>query len=50
MILPSDAGTHAGENPMVTIPLLGFMGVPSAIDITRVGSSGILPVIDTAIA
>ena len=34
----------------VTIPLLGFMGVPSAIDITRVGSSGILPVINTAIA
>ncbi|ENY0949623.1 DUF1116 domain-containing protein [Escherichia coli] len=33
-----------------TIPLLGFMGVPSAIDITRVGSSGILPVINTAIA
>ncbi len=29
-----------GENPNVTIPLLGFMGVPSAIDITRVGSSG----------
>lgn len=26
------------------------MGVPSAIDITRVGSSGILPVINTAIA
>ncbi len=39
-----------GENPNVTIPLLGFMGVPSAIDITRVGSSGILPVINTAIA
>ncbi|PQM84079.1 hypothetical protein C5673_28030, partial [Klebsiella quasipneumoniae] len=39
-----------GENPNVTIPLLGFMGVPTAIDITRVGSSGILPVINTAIA
>ncbi len=39
-----------GENPNVTIPLLGFMGVPSVIDITRVGSSGILPVINTAIA
>ncbi|EPO8534491.1 DUF1116 domain-containing protein [Escherichia coli] len=39
-----------GENPNVTIPLLGFMGVPSAVDITRVGSSGILPVINTAIA
>jgi hypothetical protein len=23
-----------GENPNVTIPLLGFMGVPTAIDIT----------------
>ncbi len=30
--------------------LLGFMGVPTAIDITRVGSTGILPVINTAIA
>ncbi len=30
-----------GENPNVTIPLLGFMGIPTAIDITRVGSSGI---------
>jgi hypothetical protein len=39
-----------GENPNVTIPLLGFMGVPTAIDITRVGSTGILPVINTAIA
>lgn len=28
-----------GENPNVTIPLLGFMGVPSAIDITRVVAS-----------
>ncbi|MNT81708.1 hypothetical protein D3C72_2213280 [compost metagenome] len=26
------------------------MGVPTAIDITRVGDSGILPVINTAIA
>ena len=39
-----------GENPNVTIPLLGFMGVTTAIDITRVGSTGILPVINTAIA
>lgn len=39
-----------GENPNVTIPLLSFMGIPTAIDITKVGSSGILPVINTAIA
>lgn len=39
-----------GANPNVTIPLLSFMGVPTAIDITRVGDSGILPVINTAIA
>ena len=39
-----------GENPNVTIPLLSFMGIPTAIDITRVGDSGILPVINTAIA
>ncbi|MDV7021483.1 DUF1116 domain-containing protein [Atlantibacter subterranea] len=39
-----------GENPNVTIPLLNFMGIPTAIDITRVGNSGILPVINTAIA
>ena len=39
-----------GENPNVTIPLLSFMGIPTAIDITRVAASGILPVINTAIA
>ncbi|MFQ8719516.1 MAG: DUF1116 domain-containing protein, partial [Enterobacter hormaechei] len=39
-----------GENPNVTIPLLSFMGIPSAIDITKVAGSGILPVINTAIA
>ncbi|VFS44304.1 protein YahG [Enterobacter cancerogenus] len=39
-----------GENPNVTIPLLSFMGIPTAIDITRVAGSGILPVINTAIA
>lgn len=39
-----------GENPNVTIPLLGFMGIPTAIDITAVGASGVLPVINTAIA
>ena len=39
-----------GENPNITIPLLGFMGIPTGIDITKVASSGILPVINTAIA
>ena len=39
-----------GENPNVTIPLLSFMGIPTAIDITKVAGSGILPVINTAIA
>ena len=39
-----------GENPNVTIPLLSFMGIPTAIDITEVAGSGILPVINTAIA
>ncbi|NQF18041.1 hypothetical protein FCI58_01110, partial [Enterobacter hormaechei] len=34
----------------VTIPLLSFMGIPTAIDITKVAGSGILPVINTAIA
>nr|WP_255324400.1 hypothetical protein [Budvicia aquatica] len=36
-----------GENPNITIPLLGFMGIPTGIDITKVASSGILPVINT---
>lgn len=39
-----------GSNPNVTIPLLSFSGVPCAIDITKVGDTGILPVINTAIA
>ena len=39
-----------GENPNVTIPLLSFMGIPTAIDIMKVAGSGILPVINTAIA
>ncbi|MGW5240120.1 oxamate carbamoyltransferase subunit AllG family protein [Monashia sp. NPDC004114] len=39
-----------GENPNVTIPLLGFMGVPTGIDVRKVELSGILPTINTAIA
>ncbi len=39
-----------GENPNVTIPLLGFTGVPTGIDVQKVQVSGILPIINTAIA
>lgn len=39
-----------GNNPNVTIPVLDFMGVPSGIDIRKVIDTGILPVINTAIA
>ena len=47
--LPSREITPLAKTPTRHhIPLL--RGVPSAIDITRVGSSGILPVINTAIA
>lgn len=39
-----------GENPNITIPLLSFSGVPCAIDISKVANTGILPIINTAIA
>lgn len=38
------------ENPNVTIPLLDFMGVPTGIDVRKVIQSGIMPIINTAIA
>jgi hypothetical protein len=38
------------ENPNVTIPLLAFRGVATGIDIRKVVQTGILPVINTAIA
>ncbi|KAB2332256.1 DUF1116 domain-containing protein [Cytobacillus depressus] len=38
------------ENPNVTIPLLDFRGIPTGIDMRKVVQSGILPVINTAIA
>jgi len=38
------------ENPNVTIPLLNFKGVSTGIDIRKVMQTGILPVINTAIA
>ncbi|WP_428776430.1 DUF1116 domain-containing protein [Vibrio sp.] len=37
-------------NPNVTIPLLNFKGISSGIDIRKVLETGILPVINTAIA
>lgn len=39
-----------GNNPNITIPALNFMGIPTGIDIRKVIESGILPVINTAIA
>ena len=38
------------ENPNVTIPLLNFRGIPTGIDIRKVLQTGIMPVINTAIA
>ncbi|WP_042477458.1 YlbE family protein [Bacillus ndiopicus] len=38
------------ENPNVTIPMLDFMGIPTGIDIQKVLQTGVLPVINTAIA
>lgn len=38
------------ENPNVTIPLLDFCGIPTGIDVLKVEQTGILPVINTAIA
>lgn len=38
------------ENPNVTIPLLHFRGIPTGIDIRKVAQTGIMPVINTAIA
>lgn len=38
------------ENPNVTIPNLDFMGVPTGIDVLKVMGTGILPIINTAIA
>lgn len=38
------------ENPNVTIPMLDFMGVPTGIDVRKVLQTGIMPIINTAIA
>ncbi|MEH6907350.1 DUF1116 domain-containing protein [Neobacillus drentensis] len=38
------------ENPNITIPLLDFRGIATGIDVRKVVQTGILPVINTAIA
>ncbi|NBE50289.1 DUF1116 domain-containing protein [Streptomyces boluensis] len=38
------------QNPNVTIPMLDFQGIPTGIDVRKVLGTGILPVINTAIA
>lgn len=38
------------ENPNVTIPILNFKGIPTGIDIRKVLETGVLPLINTAIA
>jgi Protein of unknown function (DUF1116) len=38
------------EHPEYQVPVLGFRGTPTGIDVTRVVRTGILPVIDTGIA
>src|SRR6476469_392080 len=39
-----------GEHPLYQVPILGFRGVPSGIDVTRVCRTGILPQINTGMA
>ncbi|NGN63303.1 DUF1116 domain-containing protein [Streptomyces sp. A7024] len=38
------------QNPNVTIPALDFQGIPTGIDVRKVLDTGILPIINTAIA
>lgn len=38
------------EHPMYSIPILGFRGTPSGIDVTKVVRTGILPQINTGMA
>ncbi|WP_101876509.1 DUF1116 domain-containing protein [Lachnoclostridium edouardi] len=40
----------SAENPNVTMPILDFKGIPVGIDLRKVLESGMLPVINTAIA
>lgn len=39
-----------GNNSNITIPALDFMGVPTGIDVRKVMETGVLPLINTAIA
>jgi hypothetical protein len=38
------------EHPLYKIPILGFRGTPTGIDLTKVVETGILPVVNTGIA
>ncbi|HEY5367099.1 MAG TPA: DUF1116 domain-containing protein [Casimicrobiaceae bacterium] len=46
----SMAEITVGPNPQWALPTLNMMGVPTGIDIRKVLSTGVLPVINTAIA
>jgi len=39
-----------GEHPAYQVPILGFRGTPTAIDVTKVARTGILPQINTGMA
>lgn len=39
-----------GENPNITIPILNFKGIATGVDVRKVVESGVLPLINTAIA
>ncbi len=39
-----------GEHPLFQVPILGFRGTPSGIDVAAVVRTGVLPIINTGIA
>jgi hypothetical protein len=39
-----------GEHPAYQVPILGFRGTPSGIDVTKVVRTGLVPVVNTGIA
>jgi hypothetical protein len=43
-------GITVGENPAFAIPILEFRGAPTAVDVTSVVRSGVLPQINTGMA
>ncbi len=43
-------GITLGENKLFTIPVLGFRGTPTGIDLRKVVETGVLPQINTGIA